>query len=200
MTVQARNKITRACARVNIRAGASRHSLVAALGLAMLATSLGAGLHAPAAAQPGEENELIEKLKTCQAQSDDTARLECFDAAVGRFVSASEAGDVRVVDREEIRENRRSLFGFNIPNKGILAEPDDEVSDTLETTVTSVRYITSRKVRFRTQEGATWEIGNAPSRMRRIEVGDPVEFKKAALGSYFVKIKGQRGVKGVRVE
>jgi hypothetical protein len=167
---------------------------------ATLASGLALGLHAPAAAQPGTQSELVDKLKTCQSQADDTARLECFDAAVGQFVSANEAGEVRVIDREEIRENRRSLFGFNIPNKGILAEPDEDVSDTLETTVTSVRYITSRKVRFRTEEGATWEIGNAPSRMRRIEVGDPVELKKAALGSYFVKIKGQRGVKGVRVE
>lgn len=148
----------------------------------------------------GRDNALIEKLKACQLEGDNAKRLACFDTAVGRIVAASETGEVRVVDREEIQENRRSLFGFNIPNKGLLAAPKDEVDTSLKTTVKSVRYITSRKVRFRTAEGAVWEIGNAPARMRRIEAGDPVEFKKAALGSYFVKVRGQRGVKGKRVE
>lgn len=148
----------------------------------------------------GPGDELIYKLRACQSEQNDTKRLACFDAAVGRFVDANEAGDVRVVDREEILENRRDLFGFNVPNKGILAAPEDEDTDRLKTTITSVRYLTSRKVRFRTQEGALWEIGNAPARMRRIEVGDAVEFKKAALGSYFVKVRGSRGVKGKRIE
>ena len=184
--------------------GARLSRNVAALALGISAVSSPAlaqsGPSDADAGRIGQDNELIEKLKVCQLEADNDKRLACFDTAVGNIVAANEAGDVRIVDREEIKENRRSLFGFNIPNKGLLAAPKEEVDTSLRTTVKSVRYITSRKVRFRTEEGAVWEIGNAPARMRRIEAGDPVEFKKAALGSYFVKVRGQRGVKGKRVE
>jgi len=148
------------------------------------------------------DGEYVEGLRACQAVIDDTERLACFDAAVGNIVTASDEGDVQVVDREDVRQTRRSLFGFNLPDLGIFgSDGDDGDEDELfTTTIVSARYLSGRKARFTTAEGAVWEMKNIPRRLRRIQEGDSVEFKPAALGYFFVRINGQMGVKGRRIE
>jgi hypothetical protein len=94
------------------------------------------------------------------------------------MVSASDAGDVRIVDREDVRRTRRQLFGFTVPDLDILEgdEQDKEASEMLETTVTSARQLTNMAWRFTTAENAVWEITNAPARFRPIKAGDTVIF------------------------
>jgi len=178
--------------------------LTAAMAAAAMATSLAAG---PATAQEmpaaaGEKADILAELKTCQEIADDSERLACFDRRVAGLVTASEAGDVRLVDREDVRRTRRQLFGFSVPDVGILKgdEKDEEATETMTTTITSVRYRPRRKIEFMTAEGAKWEIFRAPRRLQTIKPGDEVEFKKAALGTFFIRINGQMGVKGKRVE
>ncbi|AOL24407.1 hypothetical protein Ga0102493_11264 [Erythrobacter litoralis] len=146
--------------------------------------------------------DILDQLKTCQRIQDDTERLACFDAGVGSLVVASEAGDVRLVDREDVRRTRRQLFGFSVPDVGILKgdEKDSEATETLTTTITSVRYRPRRRAEFTTAEGARWEIFKVPTRLADIEPGDEVELKKASLGTFFIRINGQMGVKGKRIE
>lgn len=142
----------------------------------------------------------IDALRQCQTITDDAARLACFDGAVGSIVTATEEGEVTVVDREDVRETRRSLFGFNVPEGAILGSGEDDEEETeLETTIASVRYTGRRQARITTAEGAVWEINNIPQRQRQIRSGDTVVFRKATLGYYFLRINGQRGVKGRRV-
>lgn len=150
----------------------------------------------------------FEKLKSCQTVSDDSARLACFDEAVGSIVNASDAGEVQVLDQQDVEKTRRSLFGFSLPdldifNGGDKAEESDEDKkkrqNLLETTITSVHYSKSDEVYFNTPEGATWRMSNIPDRLRKIEVGQTVVFKRASLGSFFIRINGQLGVKGRRV-
>ena len=144
-------------------------------------------------------------LKACRAIADDRERLACYDAKIGTIVAATEAGDVRIVDREDVRRTKRQLFGFSVPNVGVLAgddKDDDKAGDTDElfsTTIASARALPKGGWRFTTAEGAVWEINNPPRRLAPIKPGDPVVFKKASLGYYFVRIAGQIGVKGRRV-
>ncbi len=175
------------------------------IGRCSVATAFAAGAFAvtalPAQAQDAEDGDYLEGLKACQVVADDTERLACFDAAVGSIVTASDEGEVQVVDREDVRQTRRSLFGFNLPDLGIFGSEEDEGEEELfTTTIVSARYLSSRKARFTTAEGAVWEMKNIPRRLRRIQEGDSVEFKPAALGYFFIRINGQMGVKGRRVE
>ena len=171
-------------------------------------TTLAAGIlwTGPLGAQESDANkadDYVGALRNCQQIEQDIARLECFDAAVGNIVSANDEGDLQVVDREDVRETRRSLFGFSLPRIGLFSgDGDDEPNESreLETTIESVRYFGRGKVRFTTAEGAVWEMNNVPRRMRSIEVGNTVVFRKASLGYFFVRINGQRGVKGRRVQ
>lgn len=171
----------------------------------ILATVCAGALAASSAnAQPADDAEkesTLDALKTCQIIADDGERLACFDAAVGTIVTAVNTGDIRVVDREEARETRRSLFGFSLPDLGIFGGDDDEEEDELfETTITSARYLSSKTVRFTTAEGAVWEMKNLPRRLRKIESGDTAIFKEASLNTYFVRINGQMGVRGQRIQ
>ena len=175
-----------------------------ALAAAMLLASGGAlaAQDDSASSEAAARADILGELKTCQLLEDDAERLACFDTKVGSLVAASEAGDVRLVDREDVRRTRRQLFGFSVPNVGILEgdEDDREATDTLTTTITSVRYRPRRAAEFTTAEGARWEIFKVPARLADIEPGDEVEFKKASLGTFFIRINGQMGVKGKRIE
>ena len=163
------------------------------------------GLTFPVTAQdaPEPSGEYVDKLKKCQSIADSEARLACFDAAVGEIVAANDAGEVRIIDQEDIRNTRRQLFGLSVPEVGVLkrdADEDKEASELLETTITSVRYLSAKKIRFTTEEGATWEINRPPRRLRTVKAGHSVVFKKAALGTFFIRIDGQMGVKGKRIQ
>lgn len=156
----------------------------------------------PALAQTDQADpsvDYLESLKSCQAIAEDAARLACFDSAVGGMVAASDAGDVQVIDREDVRETRRSLFGFSLPKISLFGD-DEEEEELFTTTVASVRYTSSRSARITTAEGAVWEMNNIPRNRREFEPGDEIEFKEASLGFYFLRIGGQTGVKGKRVQ
>ncbi|GMN03272.1 hypothetical protein [Erythrobacter sp. MTPC3] len=168
----------------------------------LLAAGLAAGAANAQSADDADKDETLDGLKACQLIADDAERLACFDLAVGTIVTAADTGDIRVVDREEARETRRSLFGFNLPDLGIFGGGDDEEEkdELFETTITSARYLSSKTVRFTTAEGAVWEMKNLPRRLRTIKSGDTAIFKEASLGTYFVRINGQLGVRGRRIQ
>lgn len=193
------------------RAGTLR--AVQTLSVAILA-GLVAILPEPLAAQDASATDrsaprpdFLDELKRCKLLDDDKERLACFDAKTGEMIAASEAGEVRVVDREEVVQTRRSLFGLNVPEVGVLEKTEQErekekregKSELFETTITGVRYQSATRAQITTAEGAVWEMNNIPSRLRRIEPGDEAVFKPASLGFYFIRIDGQMGVKGRRI-
>lgn len=153
--------------------------------------------------EESERVDHIEALKACQDITDPTSRLNCFDRAVSTMVSATEEGELQLVDKEDVTKTRRRLFGFSLPNLGIFGGGDGEEDelDMLESTVTRVISVRGDKVVFEIEEGSIWQISDAPARIiRRIDRGTPVVFKKAALGSYFIRVDGRTGVKGKRIE
>ncbi|MDP5103876.1 MAG: hypothetical protein NWP98_08120 [Erythrobacter sp.] len=181
---------------------AFRHARLIGLGGLM-----GAGLIAGTVAQsqpasPAPPVDYVDELKSCRAIADEAARLACYDAKVSTIVAASDAGDVTIVDREDITRTRRQLFGFTVPDIGIFKDDsqDKEAAELLDTTITGARRVSAKTWRFTTAEGAVWEINNAPARLASIKAGEPVQFKKASLGFYFIRINGQLGVKGKRVQ
>ncbi|QDH35669.1 hypothetical protein [Porphyrobacter sp. YT40] len=159
-----------------------------------------------AAEDKPDESAYVSALRACQGKTDDAERLACFDTAVASIVAASTEGEVRVVDREEVRETRRKLFGFALPDFGIFggkSDKDDaeaaEEFTTLNTTITGVRTSSGKYVLV-TEEGAQWQLDEMPARLMKPKVGQSLEIKKGALSSYFLRINGQKGVKGRRLQ
>lgn len=169
---------------------------------AMTVAAAAMALNGPAAAKDenGQNHDLpqvLSKLAECRALADDAERLACYDRESGSLISAADKGEVKVIDKAEAKEMRRSLFGFSLP-KIALFGGDEASDDIMQTTITDVSTVNG-KYRLTIAEGATWQLTESPYYLRRPKAGDQVEFKKATFGSYFVRINGQTGVKGYRV-
>ena len=168
----------------------------------MAIVGLGLAFAAPGAAQntSADRPDLLAELQSCREITAAADRLACFDRASASLIAARESGEVRVVDREEIRETRRGLFGFTLPKFGTFGSGDEEQLDLLESTITGVSRVGRNGYRIRIEEGSVWQIDSAPSRLRAPKPGDAIVLKKASLNSFFIRIAGQIGVKGRRVE
>lgn len=160
---------------------------------------------APLSAQDDKsESTYISALRACQGKTDPAERLACFDAAAASIVSASSQGEVRVVDRKDVRETRRKLFGLALPDLGIFGKSDKEDPEQAEeftaltTTVAAVRSAKGTLV-ITTAEGAEWQLDELPARLLKPRVGQSLEIRSGAFSSYFLRIDGQKGVKGRRV-
>lgn len=167
---------------------------------ALLVTSTGL-----AAQDRAKAADPFDPLRTCRAITVDAERLACFDRVAASLVTAADEGDLSVVNREQARKTRRTLFGFALPDLGIFgggdkAKEKDEADEmeVLNTTIASTRPIQGG-IEITTAEGAIWVIDSPPRRLMTPRVGQPVEFRKGSLSSYFIRINGQGGVKGRRI-
>lgn len=174
-----------------------RHAPTFAAAFAMSALLPGA-----AAAQQQADtasHDVLGQLKVCRAMADPAARLACYDKEVGTVLDATDQGTLQVVDQQEVENARRRLFGLNVPKLKILGNDREEMVS-LVTTVTSARQINAKTWTFVTEEGSVWRINNAPARFTGPKPGHSVEFKRAAMGTFFIRVNGQMGVKGIRVQ
>ena len=171
------------------------------LPLGLLAAS--AVLSAPAAAKdPPKQSPLVNALQSCRTIADPAARLACYDKQAGALLDATSKGDIALVDKSEVRQARKSLFGFSMPKIPFFSGDDtgDVVSDTLESTIKSASGIGYGKFRMVIAEGnATWETTETYGTMREPRAGDKIVIKRGPLGSYLLRIGSNRGVKGRRV-
>ena len=156
-------------------------------------------LGGPALAQD-EAPDYLDRLAQCRQIAEPEERLACYDREVGAVVAAGEQGEVRIVDSEDVRQTRRKLFGFSIPKNLFGSDDGDDQLDELETTITRVQRSGRSDYLITTEEGSVWRIANPPMRFAPPKAGQRVVFKTAALGSFFIRVNGQIGVKGVRVQ
>jgi len=142
---------------------------------------------------------VITEVTACKAVPDGTARLACFDATTAKLVEAQAKGDVKIVDREDIRATRRSLFGFTLPHVAFF-KGDDTAEDTpseVDTTIKSVGASDFGKVTLTMEDGAVWRTTEPLPRDPR--AGMPVHLKRGALGNYFLRAGSMRTVTAQRV-
>lgn len=162
-----------------------------------------AALSVPAIAKdPPKPSPLVGQLQACRAIADPAERLACYDKQAGALLDATSKGDVAIVDKSEVRQARKSLFGFAMPKIPFFSGDDsaDAVSDTLESTVKSASGIGYGKYRVVIAEGnAVWETTESYGTMRDPRAGDKIVIKRGPLGSYLLRIGSNRGVKGKRV-
>jgi hypothetical protein len=165
---------------------------LAVVGLA--ATAAGAA-KAPPAVSP-----YINALEQCRQIADSAQRLACYDKAAPALITASRSGDINVVDRGQLRQARRSLFGFSMPKLPFFSG-DRSVGDTpdqIETTIKSARELGYGKYRITITEGdAVWETTEESFTEPRS--GQKIIIRRGPLGSYFLRINGNSGIKGRRV-
>lgn len=152
----------------------------------------------PAVAQDVRGSEIYAALERCRGVAPDAERLACFDRAAAVLAAAVNDKQVTVVDREEVRAAKRSLFGIALPELRLFNRGDDEPVRQIESTIRSVGQTGHGRYSFGLAEGGTWrmlETGGPPAP----EPGDKVVIRRAALGSFLAKIGGARAVRVERV-
>jgi hypothetical protein len=148
-------------------------------------------------------SQLVTAIQSCQSVKDNAARLACYDQAASALVAATTRGDVAIVDRNQVKQVRRSLFGFSLPSFPFFSgskdrEADDEPKE-LNSSLASFRPIGNGFFRFGLKEpDSTWE-STEPSDVFDPKVGTKVRILHGALGSYWAEIENQRAVKVRRV-
>ena len=147
------------------------------------------------------ESPLVRALAACRATADDAARLRCYDAAAGALTSAAAKGDVVVVDQQDLKKARRSLFGFSMPKLPFFGgdRSADEAPDELTAKITSARSLGHGKWQVRLEDGAVWETTEASSMVADPRPGNSVWIKKGALGGFMMRVAGQRALRAKRV-
>ncbi len=167
------------------------------------------GIAAPGLAQDAAKSpNAVAKVFECRAIADDTARLACFDRSVAEFETARTKGDVAIVDREDVRQTRRKLFGFSIPDFGIFGGHkdehgrDEEDKDEVKEIVGTIKAVARGRDGFivTLDDGARWAQTDGKVLGRSPKPGEPVTIKRGVLGSYKMSFKIGPGVKARRVE
>lgn len=166
--------------------------------LALAATQFSSPSAAMAQTSATPQTPGLASLTACRAIGSDTDRLACYDRATQALDAAEQAGDLVVVERGQIREARRQLFGFNSPDlSSILGKgrEDDVEAEAVETTLTTASQNSEGKWTFHLADGAEWrQIDSAPVRFRN-QPGAEVRVRRATLGSYLLTIGRSRAVR-----
>lgn len=158
---------------------------------------------AEATAQPRQQDRAaaLKALTDCRAVADSAARLACFDEAAARLDAAERAGDVVVLDREQVRTAKREAFGFSIPSFDLFdrdrRQREEEV-DRIESTVRSASRDGYGRWTVLLANGQTWRQTDSRA-LPRVRTGDKAEMRRGTLGSFFMRIGGQPGVRAERV-
>lgn len=154
-------------------------------------------LAVPAAAQ--DRSKHLERVVDCRKLTDATERLACYDKTVAELDAAEQKKDVVVVDKEQVREARRSVFGFKLPRIKLFGSGNSE--DEIDEIVSTVKVISTRsdgRVAFTIEDGARW-VKTDDRALVGVKAGRKVTIKRAAMGSFFARFEGTIGVRVERV-
>jgi hypothetical protein len=167
----------------------------------ILAGLIGVALTTGAEAQQASPSTSFTTMLACREQSDPQERLRCYDSAAAGLAEASASGKISVLDREEVRKTRRSLFGFSIPSIPFFREGADKESepDQIEVRLKSARATDYNKWLVEIEGGALWQTTESDTRGSTPKAGQLARIKKGALGSYMISFEGSRALRAMRV-
>lgn len=150
---------------------------------------------APAASTP------VAQVMECRKLADPDARLRCYDGTIDSLSKALTGGSLVVVDREDIRRTRRSLFGFTLPRLPFFKgdNSQDDTPDEIIATIASVKALPNGMWAIVLDGGATWNTLQDGSAQSDPKAGQKIKIKSGALGSYRVSISGRPGLRAMRV-
>ena len=134
----------------------------------------------------------------CRTITDAAERLACFDRSVGTLAAAQANKEVYVADKEAMREARKGLFGFNLPNLKIFSDDDMEKDvNSIESTIAGVSQGQKGYI-FTLKDGARW-MQTDGAYMDKPKIGAAIRIKRASFGSYFGQVDKNPGVRVERL-
>jgi hypothetical protein len=152
--------------------------------------------------KPVPPSPLVSAIDRCRQMTDPAQRLACYDSAASALVTAANTGAVSIVDRNEVRKVRHSLFGFTLPRIPFFSGDTtaNEAQDKLDSTITSVKALNNGYYQIVIADNnAVWVTTDDSINFDPPRPGQKITILRGALGNYFLRINGQVGVRGKRV-
>lgn len=132
------------------------------------------------------ENGLIDTVTRCREIEADVARLACFDSAATRLAAA---GEIAVVSRQDVEQNQRRLFGFSVSALNPFEKSGrSEDLQSISATMTSARNLGRGEWSITLDDGSVWRKTDGVSVLFSASRQYPVTVRRAALGSYMMKV------------
>ncbi|WP_156677731.1 hypothetical protein [Sphingomonas profundi] len=175
-----------------------RWNIIVAAGLLPAVMGQAAAAHG----ETGSSDRVLRSLTECRALADVNAKVACFEKATAALEQAVRGKDVTIVDRQDIRKAKRSLFGFTLPKIDLFGGArDEDKADSfteINTTVAGARAAANGRVEIRLadESGAVWQTTdpmNFPPR-----AGAKIRIRRGTLGNYFLFVEG-RSYRGMRL-
>ncbi len=156
------------------------------------------------------------EVYACAEITDDTERLACYDASVGRVKAAETSGEFTAVTKGEIEQVQRDAFGFSMPSLPRLSlprfggggddRPNEKVSEDgqIEELTLGVQSISKDpygKLLVRLANGQVWQqIDTSNVYYSRKNPPETATIKRAAMGSFRMKLDKGSAFRVKRVE
>ncbi|MDB5423676.1 MAG: hypothetical protein JWQ29_1092 [Phenylobacterium sp.] len=165
-------------------------ALCAAIGASALAQSKVAD--APAA---------LRRLIDCRKLTEEHARVVCYDAGVDAVVASLTSGDIVAVDKEQVTKVKRQAFGFSLPSLSLFDRADKPAPlENLSATVAHAYQRGDGAWVLELEDGAVWAQTDQEQLTRYPKKGSKAEIRKAAMGTFFINLDGQRAIRAKRVQ
>lgn len=140
---------------------------------------------------------VFQAVLDCKTVTDPTARLACYDKAVGAMDAARAANDLVVTDRATVREAKRGLFGLALPSLKLFGGGKDEEVTEIQSKISAIRMANDGFPVFTLEDGARWKQTDGGNTYPK--PGSAIRIRKASLGSYMANVDGQTAVRVTRL-
>ena len=167
----------------------------------LVSAAAAAGLAGPALARQSVANP-TDAIYACAVIAEDSARLACFDEAVGTLRTKEEAGLVQTIDVGQIETIEKEAFGFSMPSlpglfsrsssaeKKVEREEVDEITVAVKSA--RIQGVTGKAI-VTLENGQTWEqTDTAKIQASSLRKAKEARVRKAALGSFMMTVDGGR--------
>lgn len=168
--------------------------------LSLFVLAFVASAPAYAQSQDGNANQLVEAVTSCRDISDKDARLACYDRAAAILADAKANRGIVVVDREEVKKTKRSLFGFSLPKIKLFSGDGEKEEEADKQVAAMVRTAVPQQGKvIALEDGSKWrtiepKFGFSP------KSGDTLTIEKGALGSYWAWVGNGRRARVKRTD
>jgi hypothetical protein len=139
----------------------------------------------------------VQRLLACRSITAPDQRLACYDKESAAMNQAIASKDLVLIDKEKARAAGRSLFGFSIPNFGGLFGSGGEINQ-IDGTIKATGHNLDGGWVITLDDGSVWtQTDDWPGLDAR--PGKKVIVKRGVLGSFWLSIPGQNGIKVKRI-
>ena len=139
----------------------------------------------------------IAEIAACRSIVEARLRLDCMDRVSDRLLQAHERGELTIIDRAQVHEARRRLFGFSGTAFPSFFGKEDEAEEisAVETTLTRLARDGAGHWVFHLADGSEWRQVDNESPHLRAQSGAEVRVRRAAFGSYFLNVGDARAIR-----